>query len=111
MSSYTAQSREPGRAPVDMGGRKDAWWTEALTFGVVFGLFVIYTTYRMFENADFFFPGGIGAGEHAATYLSPFYSPLLPLQITLHLPLLGAKMISPAVYILIFPLAFRMTCY
>jgi hypothetical protein len=111
MASYTAQSREPGRAPVEMGGRKDGWWTESLSFGLTFALFVIYTTYRMFENADFFYPGGLGDTAHAATYLSPFYSPLLPLNITLNIPLLGAKTISPAIYILIFPLAFRMTCY
>lgn len=111
MSSYTAQSREPGRAPVDMGGRKDSWWTEALTFGIVFGLFVIYTTYRMFENADYFYPKGVGDTVHSAIYLSPFYSPAIPLHFTLNVPLLGAKMISPAIYILIFPLAFRMSCY
>jgi hypothetical protein len=109
MSSYTAQSREPGRAPVEMGSRRDGWWTETLTFGIIFGLFVVYTTYRMFENADFYFPAV--QNIHSATYLSPFYSPFLPLQINVKIPFLGAKMISPAIYILIFPLAFRMTCY
>src|SRR5258706_11014982 len=114
MSTYTAQSREKGRAPVSVTDRTDDWWKETLTFGVVFGLFVIYTTYRVFENAWFCWPwpGNVSYETvHHATYLSPFFSPYLPLVLTLNLPALGAKMISPAIYILIFPLGFRMTCY
>jgi hypothetical protein len=111
MASYTAQSREPGRAPIEMGSRKDNWVSETLPFLIIFTTFVIYTTYRTFENAYFAYPWLAGGDPHAATYLSPFYSPLLPLSITLDIPYIGAKTISPAIYILIFPLSFRMTCY
>jgi len=101
LTSYTAESREPGRAPVEMTSRKDNWWVEPLLFIAVFGSFVLYTTWRMFEN-NFYEVG---------PYLSPFYSPLLPLHLSVNLPMLGTKMVSPAIYILIFPLSFRMTCY
>lgn len=115
MASYSAQSREAGRAPLPVGCRDDAWWKETLFFAVVFISFVIYTTFRTFENAFFCWPwpGGPVTAEavHGATYLSPFYSPFLPFALNVTLPVLGAKMISPAIYILIFPLSFRMTCY
>jgi len=101
MASYTAQSRESGRAPLPIDSRRDAWWTSPLAFILVMGAFVVYTTYRTFENAYY----------EWGPYLSPFYSPLLPLKIMVPVPGLGVKMISPAIYILIFPLAFRMSCY
>jgi uncharacterized membrane protein (DUF485 family) len=91
-----------------MTARKDNWKVETLPFLIVFGLFVVYTTYRMFDNQHYMLdaPGQLHL-------LSPFYSPLVPLKIILpqSLPLIGGKMISPAIYILIFPLSFRMTCY
>lgn len=101
MTTYTAQSREPGRAPVEMSNRADGWWIGPLWFGVVFGGFIIRTTYRVFENAYY----------QAGNLLSPFYSPLIGLNWHVHVPFLGNKMISPAMYILLFPLAFRLTCY
>ena len=110
MTSYTAQSREAGRADLAMNARRDRWWVEPLIFAVTFGLFVVYTTYRTFENQFYVLrpDDPLGGG---AFILSPFYSPLLPLDLQLSLPLLGVKSISPAIYILVFPLAFRMTCY
>ncbi|MEP6755458.1 MAG: succinate dehydrogenase [Chthonomonadales bacterium] len=107
MSLYTAASAEKGRAPVEMGSRTDNWWLAPLAFIIVFGTFVLYTTFRMFENgyyqtADI--PG-------AADLLSPFYSPTLAFNLHINIPILGNKMVSPAIYILIFPLSFRMTCY
>src|SRR5690349_13841769 len=99
MVNYPADSRQPGRAPVPIMSRRDAWWIEPLLFIAVFGAFVVYTTWRAFENAYF----------EVGPYLSPFYSPLLPLHVQLNVPFLGAKWISPALYILIFPLAFRMS--
>src|SRR5947208_14610194 len=83
--NYTADSRQAGRAPVEMTNRKDEWWIEPLMFILVFGAFVLYTTYRMLENSDF----------QSGPYLSPYYSPLLPLTLTFNLPFLGAKHVSP----------------
>ncbi|SVD97327.1 uncharacterized protein METZ01_LOCUS450181, partial [marine metagenome] len=95
--------------------RTDSWWVgPALTFlGLSF--FVVYATWAAFQ------------GEHYyhAPYLSPFYSPVVysdlaaagaaPLEHTL----LGAWPAwwpafipaSPAFLILMFPGAFRFTCY
>ncbi len=103
MPSYTAESREEGRARLPIGARTDNWWTAPLSFAIVFGLFVVYVTYRMFENAHY--------EVHASGLLSPLYSPLLPFKFEVNLPLLGQKMISPAIYILIVPMSFRMSCY
>jgi hypothetical protein len=110
MFDYTAKSREEGRAPLPMNSRRDNWWVSPLIFVAVFGLFVLYTTYRMFDNA-WYSTFDDQAYPLAANLLSPFYSPLIPLQIPVTLPFLGEKIISPAIYILIFPLSFRMTCY
>ena len=101
MATYTAQSREPGRAPVGMSNRIDRWWIGPLWFGLVFGGFIVRTTYRVFQN-DYYESGNL---------LSPFYSPKIGIHWTVHLPLLGDKVVSPAIYILIFPLVFRLTCY
>jgi hypothetical protein len=115
MTSYTADSRESGRAQVEMTTRKDNWWIEPLLFLVVFGAFVLYTTWRVFENNYFAYPwvaGGDASNRavheavEASTYLSPFYSPFIPFFVNV----MGFN-ISPAMYILIFPLSFRMTCY
>jgi hypothetical protein len=101
MSNYVAADCEATRAPLPIGSRTDNWWSSSLTFVSIFGTFVIYTTYRMFENAYY----------EADRLLSPFYSPHLPLHFELNLPWLGTKMVSPALYVLIFPLAFRLSCY
>jgi hypothetical protein len=89
--------------------RHDAWWLEpAITF-VVFSTFVVYTTWAALQGKNYY----------VAPYLSPFYSPLLfstdpkidgwfgqwPSWWPWFVPA------SPAVLILIFPGAFRFTCY
>ncbi len=101
MASYTAQSREQGRAPLPMAARRDTWWLAPAATFFVFTAFVVYTTFRVFENKYY----------EWGPYLSPMYSPLLPFHVVVNLPLIGPKMISPAVYILLFPLLFRLTCY
>ncbi len=118
MASYTAQSREAGRAPIPVGTRVERdnrWWVQPLLTVLVLSAFGIYVTWRAFENAHFIWPGpeprfldpdaAYRAVENA-TYLSPMYSPYIPLRWTL-----GTWTISPAIYILIFPLSFRLTCY
>src|SRR5262245_4337278 len=92
----SAQSREAGRAPLPLSSRRDAWWARPLITAIVLGLFVLYATWRGLENQFY----------EVGPYLSPFYSPLLPIDLSI-----GGWMISPAVYIIAFPLLFRLTCY
>lgn len=87
--------------------RRDAWWAMPLTTLVVFSSFVIYVTWALLQ------------GEHYwhGNYLSPLYSPELfgdsPHAVfgPWTWPWLPFVRYSPAMLILIFPLAFRMTCY
>jgi len=92
--------------------RSDQWWIEPALTAFGFLCFVVYTTWRALSGIDF----------HYENYLSPFYSPLLfenpfgegvghawfgswPSGIPAWIPA------SPAIFILAFPLSFRMTCY
>jgi len=96
MATPTAQSTEAGRAPLALNSRHDTWWIRPVVTAGVLGLFVLYSIWRTFAFADYAY----------GPYLSPFYSPFLDF---------GWKIfnfpISPAIYILIFPLSFRLTCY
>jgi hypothetical protein len=91
--------------------RKDTWWLMPLVTLVVFTSFVVYVTWALLQGENYWH----------GNYLSPLYSPELfgnsphavfgpPPQWLLGLfpPFLAY---SPAMLILIFPLAFRMTCY
>ena len=90
--------------------RTDKWWLQPLlTFGVLFS-FVIYSTFRAFEGANYY-------KDHL---VSPFYSPCLSQACIPETTVFGWTPISaeifnfalsPALIILIFPLGFRMTCY
>lgn len=87
--------------------RRDAWWVQpSIVFLVLFG-FIVYSTYRTFEN-NFFttFDSDLWIHGRVGDLLSPFYSPYIPVNWTV----LG-KHISPALLILPFPLSFRLTCY
>jgi hypothetical protein len=84
--------------------RTDRWWVQPLITVLVLLAFIVYATFRAFQNAYYF----------AEPYISPFYSPCLttacegdsfPKLFT------GPDWISPALYILIFPLGIRLTCY
>jgi hypothetical protein len=84
--------------------RKDAWWTSPLGFFLLFSAFGVWATFRAFQ----------GGYYELQNYLSPFYSPRIPLHIALPQSLpapAGGWVISPALYILVFPLGFRLTCY
>ena len=76
--------------------RKDTWWIEPLLTAVVFLSFVVYVTWRTFEN-EFY---------HAGTLLSPLYSPTIATRW-----MVFGKHFSPAIFILPVPLLFRTTCY
>jgi hypothetical protein len=96
--------------------RKDNWWVgPALTLSVL-SLFVVYTTWAALQGTHYY----------AEPYLSPFYSPLLFVKLgaaggvtDLHHVWIGDwpswvpafVPVSPAIFILIFPGAFRFTCY
>lgn len=102
----------PSRAKIkERTLRTDKWWLQpAITFGVLFS-FVIYATFRAFEDKYYF----------AEPLISPFYSPCLSTSCEpgTALAIFGQPFnnqyfgigISPALIILIFPLGFRMTCY
>jgi hypothetical protein len=101
----TAGPDAPGRARLGVRHlRKDRWWLQpALTVASLLA-FIAYSTWRAFENAHYF----------AEPYISPFYSPCITTACegsTFPELFTGPSFISPALYILIAPLGFRMTCY
>ena len=96
MAVRTAESQEAGRAPLPLTSRRDIWWIKPLITVIVLGFFALYGLVRAFENQYFEF----------GPYIAPFYSPHLPIQWNLF-----GWNVSPAIYILIFPLSFRLTCY
>jgi hypothetical protein len=96
--------------------RTDNWRTGPLITFLVFSLFVVYTTWAALQGNNYF----------ADPYLSPFYSPPLFIDPSVH----GAAPVShawfgatpswwpssiisfsPALLILVFPGGFRFTCY
>jgi len=87
--------------------RRDAWWVMPLVTFVVFSSFVVYVTWALLQGQDYWH----------GNYLSPLYSPELfgdsPHAVfgPWRWPWLPFVRYSPAMLILIFPLAFRMTCY
>ena len=105
--SLTAGVGAPGRATIAWRTlRKDPWWLQPGITAFVLFSFVVYATWRAFENAYYF----------SAPYLSPFYSPCLATSCPTGSNDFGTPfgdwfMFSPALLILVFPLGFRMTCY
>ncbi len=84
--------------------RTDRWWVQPLVTVVVLVLFIAYSSFRAFQNAYY----------HAEPYISPFYSPCITTACegdTFPKLFTGPDWISPAIYILIFPLGIRLTCY
>jgi hypothetical protein len=84
--------------------RTDRWWLQPLLTATVLVLFIGYSTFRAFQNAHYF----------AEPYISPFFSPCLTTGCegdTFPELFTGPSWISPAIYILVVPLGFRLTCY
>jgi hypothetical protein len=90
--------------------RTDKWWIQPLITVLVLLAFIVYATFRAFENGNYF----------AEPLISPFYSPCLSTACVAGASLLGTPfgiihifgmVLSPSLLILIFPLGFRMTCY
>jgi hypothetical protein len=87
--------------------RKDNWWAMPLVTFLVFSSFVVYVTWALLQGDHYYY----------GNYLSPLYSPELfgnsPHAVfgPWKWPWLPFVNYSPAMLILVFPLAFRMTCY
>jgi hypothetical protein len=117
MSSQTVASSRaetPGsRADIPQRTlRQDRWWLQPLVIAVGLTGFVIYATWAAFNHP--IVAGTAHRIYYAHPYLSPLYSPCFvkgcPPQAD-WAQLCAPQWISPAIYILIFPLAFRATCY
>ncbi|MEX2307417.1 MAG: hypothetical protein WD738_07480 [Pirellulales bacterium] len=85
--------------------RRDAWWAGPLATALGLGAFVVYSTFRVFYNAEYQVGPGTGVLAEHAYMLSPFYSPLLVVPNWL------PRWVSPAMFILWMPGGFRFTCY
>ena len=86
--------------------RTDRWWIAPLTTFALLTLFVVYVTYRAFENKYYY----------KTPYLSPLYSPCVAANCQPGARDLGTWVgdwwrLSPALLILVFPGGFRFTCY
>ena len=110
---------EASRTPVTLGGarggpderhmRSDKWWIQPAVTFTVLTAFVAYSTWAVFQNANYF----VGNAQQR-DLLSPFYSPCIANGCP---P--GSKFsfvahwwtLSPGILILIVPLGFRLTCY
>jgi hypothetical protein len=96
----------PGRARIEARTlRTDRWWLQPLVTFTVLVLFIIYSTVRAFMGSHFY----------RDPYISPFYSPCLSTEGCGDAPSLGLfpsnAFFTPAIFILVFPLGFRLTCY
>lgn len=103
----TTASRPTGAGRAQLAARTlrtDRWWLQPLLTVLALLVFIVYSTVRAFESANYY----------ATPYLSPFYSPCITTACESDsFPELftGPAAISPAIYILIVPLGFRLTCY
>ncbi len=96
----------PGRARIDAKTlRTDRWWIQPLITVLVLVAFIIYSTIRAFMGSKFY----------KDPYISPFYSPCLSKSGCGDAPSIDLfpsnAFFTPAIFILIFPLGFRLTCY
>jgi hypothetical protein len=106
--------------PVSLGGvrggperrtlRRDRWWASPAFTYAVLTLFVAYTAWAVFQNADYY----VGVNMHR-DLISPLYSPCI-----MGSCVAGAHgtflvlhwwTITPAIFALSVPAAFRSTCY
>jgi hypothetical protein len=99
-----AQTIDPAAGGFGATERRDPWWAGPLATGLGLGAFIIYATFRACYNAEYRLGVGTGVLDGHAYLLSPFYSPLIMLPVSL-------AWISPAFLILWAPGGFRVTCY
>ena len=117
---------ENGQASIRRDGfgdtqRRDRWWVKPLLTFLGLSAFIVYSTYRAFNGANFL------AIADGTNYLSPFFSPILYFHevtgnatlteaIRSHswigtMPAWAPLWVSPAFFILWAPAGFRFTCY
>jgi hypothetical protein len=92
--------------------RRDGWWATPLATAAFLTAFVVYSTWAVFQNANYY----VGVAAHR-DLISPFYSPCL----TASCGLAGGPgrgwlfiawwAISPGILVLGGPGGFRLTCY
>jgi len=106
--------------PVQLGGarggpstrtlRRDRWWVSPTITVVVLTAFVVYSTWAVFVNKDYY----VGASAHR-DLISPLFSPCITGSCVAgaHGTFLVINWwhITPALLILLGPLSFRLTCY
>lgn len=110
----TTQTRPQGPSASKGGGRptiaartlrKDRWWLAPLTTATVLIGFTVYSVYAAFVNQNYY----------AEPYLSPLYAPCLtsscPESLSEPTFFQDWWILTPAIFILPFPLLFRVTCY
>jgi hypothetical protein len=102
MATNAAMIREYGLGKTQ---RRDAWWAGPAVTALVLGGFVVYTTFRIFQNAYYMVGHGTAVLPEHSYLLSPMYSPLLAV------PDWMPTWVSPAMFILWMPGGFRLTCY
>jgi len=90
--------------------RTDRWWVQPTISVVVLTAFVVYSTWAVFVNKDYY----VGAAAHR-DLISPFYSPCITGSCVAGAHgtffILTWWHITPAILILGGPLGFRLTCY
>ena len=118
MTTHTTAPTTPGGHAESFGSttRSDRWWVGPVLTVLGLGAFVVYSTWAAFQGEHYF----------AGSYLSPLYSPVMfgsPAGTAGAAPAdhilfgdwpswwPGFLPASPAFFILIFPGAFRFTCY
>ncbi|HWE90690.1 MAG TPA: hypothetical protein VG317_14620 [Pseudonocardiaceae bacterium] len=95
----------PGRARIEARTlRTDRWWLSPVTTFVVLLAFVVYLTWAVLVNGDYFWE----------PYISPLYSPCLtgncvPGSGWGWFPSIAP--VTPGLIIIVFPMGFRLTCY
>ena len=126
MATYSAPPRHDARisVPFPDNPRKDNWRIAPVATVATFLVFIVYSTIRAFAGNNFSTFNHEGqnwpwVAQHLANmtqphYWSPFYSPYIPLH--LNYPFIQGSnhsgiAISAALYVLIIPLSFRLSCY
>ena len=126
MATYSAPQGRKQRVPAALPEltRRDNWRAAPIATVVTFLVFIAYSTVRAFAGNNFStfeHPGQVfdwvrnnpNLQAVQPHYWSPFYSPYIPLH--LNYPFVqhnGAGIaISAALYVLIIPLSFRLSCY
>ena len=114
----TKPGDEPRAAIAARTLRVDRWWLQPLIIAIGFAAFVVYATWAAFNHPLVYTQVAGNPTPHpiyyANPYLSPFYSPCFVAGCPSNVAWAQVDIwhwLSPALYILIFPLSFRATCY